>query len=185
MIEEKSLTPKQELFALGITRGLNLTDAYRRAFAVRPTTKAETVWSSASRLLADPKVSARVSELRERVAQHTILEAAEVLNEIRRIALADAIGIANEDGTLKRLDQLPPDLRACVSFYEVRPNGTVLYKFWDKLGALEKACRYLGLYERDNDQKIDTLGDLVKSLSGNVIGVVPQVGASNSRMGDS
>lgn len=67
MIEKKSLTPKQERFALGITQGLNLTDAYRRAFAVRQTTKAETVWSSASRLLADLKVSARVSELRERV----------------------------------------------------------------------------------------------------------------------
>ncbi|NYT79315.1 hypothetical protein H0A71_20260 [Alcaligenaceae bacterium] len=55
--------------------------------------------------------------------------------------------------------------------YTVKADGTIIYKFWDKNSALEKAARHLGLYETDNRQRADALGDLLESLSGNVKGV--------------
>lgn len=57
------LTAKQEGFALAYVETGNASEAYRRSYEVGGDTKPETVWSEASRLLADPKVSARVKEL--------------------------------------------------------------------------------------------------------------------------
>jgi hypothetical protein len=37
----------------------------------------------------------------------------------------------------------------------VTPDGRVIeYKFWDKRGALQTMARHLGLFERDNSQKV-------------------------------
>ncbi len=58
-------TAKQEAFALAYVETGNASEAYRRAFAVGEGTKPETVWSEASRTLADRRVSARVMELQE------------------------------------------------------------------------------------------------------------------------
>lgn len=172
MTEKKPLTPKQEKFTCAIAAGMTQADAYRHAYNVRPRMTPESIWVAASGIMTDPKVRSRVSALREQIAQHTVLEAADVLDEIRRIAFADPGGIMNTDGSIKRIDQLNPELRATVASYEVTKDGTIKYKFWDKLAALEKACRYLGLYERDNHQKKDALTQLLESLSGNVKGVV-------------
>ena len=68
MGEVMSLTPQQEAFAQAVASGLSQSDAYRKAYKVKPTTKAETSQANASRLMADSKVSARVAELRAPVA---------------------------------------------------------------------------------------------------------------------
>lgn len=58
------LTGKQEMFAQAFVETGNASEAYRHAYNVRETTKAESVWQSASKLLANPKVASRVSELK-------------------------------------------------------------------------------------------------------------------------
>ena len=63
------LTPKQERFAQEVASGKSQTEAYRIAFNVRPTTKPESVQVSACKLMAEPKVTQRVQELREEVAK--------------------------------------------------------------------------------------------------------------------
>lgn len=63
------LTPKKEKFAQEHASGKNQSDAYRAAYKVREGTKAKTVNESASRLMADPKVVARVAELRKPIAE--------------------------------------------------------------------------------------------------------------------
>ena len=58
------LTPKQEAFAQAIASGMTQADAYRSAYNAE-NMKDATVWSKASVLMADGKVSARVEELRK------------------------------------------------------------------------------------------------------------------------
>ena len=58
------LTPKQERFAQCVASGMSQADAYRESYDCKPTTKPSTIQETASRLMADPKISARVSELR-------------------------------------------------------------------------------------------------------------------------
>ena len=58
------LTAKQEtLCQLVALEGLDQSEAYRQAYDVSLDTLPATVWSEASRLVANPKVAARIAEL--------------------------------------------------------------------------------------------------------------------------
>jgi phage terminase small subunit len=56
------LTPKQEKFCQKYIELGNASEAYRAAYDCKRSTD-KTVWESASKLMADPKVSARITSL--------------------------------------------------------------------------------------------------------------------------
>jgi phage terminase small subunit len=62
------LTPKREKFAQGVALGKSQADAYRAAFSAKDMRPA-TVQQEASRLMRDPRVSARVGVLAEKAAE--------------------------------------------------------------------------------------------------------------------
>lgn len=66
------LTPKQEAFAQAIADGMTQADAYRSAFNVRPGSKPESTWDSASKLMSHPQVSLRVAELKEKLEKKAL-----------------------------------------------------------------------------------------------------------------
>jgi hypothetical protein len=57
------LTPQQEAFTVGLAKGYSQSDAYRSAYNVKPTTTAESVHVSASRMAKRPNVQSRVRQL--------------------------------------------------------------------------------------------------------------------------
>lgn len=59
-----TLTPKQEAFAQNVASGKTQADAYRAAFSAEKM-KPETIWSKASILMADGKVTARIAEIKK------------------------------------------------------------------------------------------------------------------------
>ena len=92
-----SLTPKQESFCLVYVQTGNASEAYRRSYDVSDDTKPETVWSEASRLVADPKVSARIVELQERARDIALVSVGSLTNELEKArshAMADPKGAA-------------------------------------------------------------------------------------------
>lgn len=58
------LTDKQEAFARLYVETSNASHAYRQAYDVHPETLDKTVWECACKLAKDPKVAARLVELR-------------------------------------------------------------------------------------------------------------------------
>src|SRR3546814_3909565 len=78
------LTPKREQFAVAIAGGMTQTDAYKHAYPASLKWKPESVWSKASELMTNVKVLERIEQLRDRLANRTILKRADVLDEIRR-----------------------------------------------------------------------------------------------------
>ena len=76
------LTPKQEAFAQAVVTGLTQSDAYRAAYKVRPGTKAVSINVAASKLMADPNISIRVSKLRETVAKKSQMTLETHLNDL-------------------------------------------------------------------------------------------------------
>ena len=68
------LTDKQEQFVQNILQGMTQAEAYRSAY---PNNKMsdKTVWEAASRLMANSKVVARLSELRDKLANEKIMSA--------------------------------------------------------------------------------------------------------------
>lgn len=83
------LTAKREAFALAYSRLGNAVAAQAEAFTERTKWTAAAQATTASRLLADEKVQARIAELRAPGARVAMMEAADVLNEWCMIASAD------------------------------------------------------------------------------------------------
>lgn len=79
-----ALTPKREKFAQGVASGLSQADAYRAAFNVGNST-AKTIQESASRLVADSKVAARVAELRAPIAERAQITLESHLEDLKRL----------------------------------------------------------------------------------------------------
>lgn len=63
------LTAKQEAFCQALAAGSSQSDAYRQAYTVKASTSAATIAASASRLMADPKISTRLDEIRNVMAE--------------------------------------------------------------------------------------------------------------------
>jgi hypothetical protein len=84
--EQPRLTPKQELFVAGYIETSNASEAYRRAYNVKPTTKDETIRVNAAKLLADTNVALRIRTLQERASTTVMLTRAWVLERLMRNA---------------------------------------------------------------------------------------------------
>lgn len=153
------LTPKQEAFALAYIETGNASEAYRRAYDVRPDTKPESVWVNASKILSDAKVSQRVSELATEAATMAGLNAYKTMRELSRIGFSDLRRLFTEAGALRDPATWDDDIAAAVASIEVVTrqgaetdadgNRAVEYvhkvKLWDKNSALDKIGRHLGM----------------------------------------
>ena len=90
---KEELTAKQEAFALAYVETGNAAEAYRRAYDVRAATQHSTIYSAASRLLADSKICARVAELQDQAASlmmYTVKDAFEEYEAARKLAMSEA-----------------------------------------------------------------------------------------------
>lgn len=80
------LTPKQEKFVQNIMAGMSQADAYRDSYDVSRMAD-KTVHEKASRLMADGKVRARLTELRDKAAEASIMTARARLEWLTAIIL--------------------------------------------------------------------------------------------------
>ena len=78
------LTAKQEQFVKNIIDGMSQADAYRNSYDTKRMTD-KTVHEKASRLMADDKVRARLTELREQMMTPSIMSARERLEFLTQI----------------------------------------------------------------------------------------------------
>lgn len=153
MKNEFGLTPRQEKFAQGVASGLSQSEAYRQAYPSSLKWKDKVVWTRASQLASMDMVSIRVSKLAAAIAEKSVLKAAEVLDEVRKLAHSDIGEIMHPDGRVKLPHELDPATRAAVSSFKIDEYGRIEYKFWPKTAALDQAMKHLGLYDKDNAQK--------------------------------
>ena len=68
------LTAKQEQFVQNVIQGMSQADAYRAAYPNQRMSD-KTVWETASKLMANPKVITRLEELRNELATPAIMTA--------------------------------------------------------------------------------------------------------------
>jgi len=80
-----ALTPKQEAFCLAYIETGNASEAYRRAYDAGGM-KVATVNRSAKELLENPKITARLSTLRERAVERTMVTVDMLTERLLRLA---------------------------------------------------------------------------------------------------
>ncbi len=151
---QQQLTQLQENFCKGLAlEGLSQAAAYEAAGYSVDNKQPSTIYEAASRLAADSKIVARVAELRGALQEKAVVTAADILSELKGIGtanLADLVSWSDSSVTLKDSEDLPPELTALVAeVQETRHKdgaSSVKIKLHDKIVALDKMAKILGLY---------------------------------------
>ncbi len=164
MKNSKGLTPRQERFLGEYLTDLNGTAAYRRAF---PACSYNTARTEAARLLANPCIRSELAAARRDVKRLTQATAERVIQEIAAIAFADVFDLFDHtpDGlALRSFRDVPPEARRAIASLKVKRVVTrtrttdggetvtetvdvIQVRLAQKLAALDKLARHLGLYE--------------------------------------
>lgn len=134
-----------------LTNGHNATEA---AIAIgHPRRSARTrAWQLMRLLRPELEAEARL------VAEEAHIETVRTLREVGRILFLDPATMFDPDGEILPIDLMPADTRAAIQSFELDADGRPRkVKFWSKVDALDKAMRHLGLFERDNRQRVENL----------------------------
>ena len=147
----RKLTPKQAAFVEEFACDLNATQA-----AIRAGYSAKTAKEQATRLLSNVHIAAEIAKGRAARSERTGITAERILAELARVAFFDVRKALNPDGTMKPLDQLDDDTAAAIAGLDLAeicdaegaPIGVLKkIKIADKLTALDKLARHLGLLQ--------------------------------------
>lgn len=157
-----SLTPKQKAFVDEYLVDLNATRAYRAVYKGCKSDGAASV--NGSRLLANPKVAEYLAKRRKDMQTRTEVTQDRVIQELAAIAFSDIADYAGMDIVNEQPEVLvtptksiSPHKRAAIAGIKQGANG-IEVKLYDKLEALDKLCRHLGLFNNndiDNDGAAD------------------------------
>jgi phage terminase small subunit len=183
-MSEPKLTPQQRRFALEYVQDLNGTQA-----AIRAGYSENCATEQASRLLTYDGVRALVDQHLEARQRRSEITADSVLSEIHKMAFAGPADLLDADGRLIPLQALPKHVSAAITGLKITtrrlpgsPGEPVevghIHDFkFEKIAALEKLMKHLGLYERDNKQKMDPLVELMgKVYAGSAGRIAPADG---------
>jgi hypothetical protein len=86
----KALTPKQNLFARNVAKGMTYSDAYRNSYDASNSTN-QSINEEASRLMARPEINSRVDQLRQEIDRSLVVS---VIND-RETSLGQLRDIAS------------------------------------------------------------------------------------------
>jgi len=171
------LTINQDKAAQEYVKHGNKSAAYRSVYSTK-NMSANAVHVEASKLFDNPKVSLRVEELREKVAQASIMSAQEALLEVSRLARFDIRKLYDEDGSPIPIHLLDKETAAAIQSVDIEEiwsgkgksrvfvGYTKKYKVVDKNVSLEKLLKYHGQYEKDNKQRGDAVAEFLNGCSG-------------------
>lgn len=146
------MTPNQARFVEEYLLDLNATQA-----AIRAGYSAKTALQQGPRLLGNAGVKAAIQKALAARAKRVEVKADDVLRELLRIATTDISEAYDDEGNLKKLKDIPVDLRRAISGVEVdeiwdgygedrtQTGETKKLKLWDKTRALEMLGKHLKL----------------------------------------
>jgi len=144
-----SLAPKEARFVEEY-----LIDLNAGAAAVRAGYSARHKYATGWDLLRKPEIQAAIQSAQKERSHRTGITQDRVLREIALLGFADLSEFARwgPDGMdVKDSEKLDPERRRAIVSVSQTQHGMTI-KLADKLAALEKLCRHLGLYEGSPDQ---------------------------------
>jgi phage terminase small subunit len=104
----------------------------------------------AERLLRNATIKAAIAKTAARRTERADVDAVRVLKELARVGLSDARQLYDAAGVIKPIHTLSDDTAAAVASVEhvMGRKGvrSTKVKLWDKVSALEKIARHLGLF---------------------------------------
>lgn len=167
----EAITEKQKAFVEEYLVDLNATRAYKTIY--KNCKKDEAAQANASRLLRNAKVSAYLAQRQKELQKRTEVTQERVIGELAAIAFADVadyVQITDRGGfpmvQLTPTKDIPISKRAAIAGIKQGNNG-IEVKLHNKLDALDKLGRHLGLF-KEYVRDIDEIADdgFLEALSG-------------------
>ena len=161
---KKRLTPRQAMFVSEI-----LVDGNASAAAKRAGYSERTARQIGDENLSKPDIAEAIAKAQAKRLERNEVSADRVIAELARVAFFDVRKLLNADGTMKPLDELDDDTAAVIAGLDLAEicdgDGNVVgvlkkLKICEKLGALDKLARHLGMF---ND-KLKISGDAENPL---------------------
>ena len=119
--------------------------------AIRAGFSVHTAGCQASQMMNDPEGLEYYFSLLDDLNEHIMMEAADVKNEIAKLASSDVRGIYHEDGTIKAPHELDDFTAAAIVGIKITQDPVkgdqYEYKFHPKMQALENLTKQFNLYE--------------------------------------
>ena len=145
----KKLTPKQRKFCEEYVTTGNGSEAYRRAYDVRPNTSIDTIKVSASELLANPNIALTIAKLQEKQAKKFEITRSDVAKGYLEIIQAwrSLMQLASKEELTKDEKQ---------KFYLLKE----MVKGSDYRGAYDSLAKMFGLNEPDKAQIDQTIREI-------------------------
>ena len=145
----KKLTQKQRKFCEEYVTTGNGSEAYRRAYDVRPNTSIDTIKVSASELLANPNIALTIAKLQEKQAKHFEITRQDVAKGYLEIIQAwrSLMQLASKEELTKDEKQ---------KFYLLKE----MVKGSDYRGAYDSLAKMFGLNEPDKTQIDQTIREI-------------------------
>jgi len=123
------------------------------------------------RLLTDADISAELKKRAAQAAAEAELKTKVVLSVLRCLVHARAVDVLSKRQRAQ-LPPLTPELEVAIVGFKFDSKGKVReVRFADKNVALEKAMRYLGMFDADNAQKGDVIQQFMEAVSGHSRGL--------------
>lgn len=154
-----NLTPKQERFCEEYMIDLNATQA-----AIRAGYSPKTANEQAGRLLVNVSIQEKITELRSKISEKNENLTQRVIDELVKVGFSNIQDYITNGNSVQDLADIEPHKAAAVAsvkksvttFGDDKGNEgikeVVEFKLWDKISALEKVGRHLGIFEKDNSQ---------------------------------
>lgn len=179
------LTDNQERFVQELIKGKSQREAYRIAYPKSVNWTDNTIDSRASKLFKSYKVFTRYNEIHDRLIQEAedecIVTAKEVIRELKRIGFADikdflafrtaktVVAYDKETGEpiidfspiIELIDSENVDGKA-IQEVSISAKGTFSFKLHDKMAALDKLGKHLGLFT----DKVEVNGNINNPFEG-------------------
>lgn len=174
----KELTNKQRRFCEEYLIDLNATQA-----ALRSNYAIKSINNIGPANLLKPIIQDEIQRLKANRSERTQVTADSVVLELAKLAFSNIEDYltVDEDGEthLKNFEDIERSVLAAVESIKIsttknkddsREYTTTQFKLCSKLNALEQLGKHLGIYEKDNDQKKQTIYDILAIVGINADG---------------
>ncbi len=156
------LTSRQAAFVTQILLDPNGTKA-----AVAAGYSPRTAAAIATENLRKPEIASALAEARRQRAQRVRIEADAVLEQVYRMAMVDVREFVDAQNRLIPLRQLPDTAAAAIQSIEITErDGAITYRvrLADRVAAIDRLMRHLGLFEKDQRQQGGAVAELLGAI---------------------
>jgi phage terminase small subunit len=163
-----ALNAKQQLFVTEFLKDRNATKAAERAGYSPKTARVQ-----GPRLLQNAAVAEAIDKATGKQLEKLEMEGVEILRELAKLAMVDVGEAWDENGQLKPLHEMKPEVRRAIASIEhtalgseEAPRFVTKVKFWDKPKSLELLGKHFRLWVDKVEVSADaTLEQLIKAAA--------------------